>query len=233
MRAWRSNPAAARWWHIATVLVIAASLGVQLVLVIQGTNVLVEDGEEAPGAAMRVVNFFSFFTVQSNILLAAGSAVLAKDPGFDGGRLWRVVRLAGLIGISVTGVVYVTLLRGLVDLEGAAAVTNVGFHYLSPLLGAIGWALFGPWPRFDRRVLLVSLAWPVAWLAYTLVRGEIVDWYPYPFIDVGELGYARTLVNSAGVTVLLLGVGWLFLTGDRRLGDRAGTQPADELPDRR
>lgn len=218
----RSNPAAARGWHLVTVLVIAVSLLVQLVLVIQGTDVLLEDGTERPSLAMRLVNFPSYFTVQSNILLGVGAAILAVRPGADG-RAFRVVRIAGLVGIAVTGVVYVTLLRGEVNLDGLAVLTNIGFHYLSPLLGVIGWLLFGPWPRFSPRVLAVSLVWPVAWLAYTLVRGAVVDWYPYPFIDVTELGYGRTLLNSAGVTVLLLGVGWLFVTGDRRLGDRAGS----------
>ncbi|SDU80057.1 Pr6Pr family membrane protein [Jiangella alkaliphila] len=222
MQGWRTSPAAARWWHVVTVLIIAASLITQLVLVFQGTNVLVEDGEEAPGTAMRVVNFFSFFTVQSNILLGIGAAILALNPRADG-RGFRVLRIAGLIGIAVTGVVYVTLLRDVVDLEGAAAVTNVGFHYLAPLLGVVGWLLFGPWPRIDLRVVVLSLAWPIAWLAYTLIRGEVVDWYPYPFIDVIEHGYGRVLLNAAGITVVFLAVGWLFAFGDRRLGDRAGS----------
>lgn len=226
MRSWRSNPAAARWWHVVTVVIVAASLITQLVLVIQGTNVLVEDGEEAPSTAMRVVNFFSFFTVQSNILLGISAAILAANPHADG-RAFRVLRVAGLIGIAVTGVVYVTLLRGVVDLEGLAMLTNVGFHYLAPLLGVIGWVLFGPWPRLDLRIVVLSLIWPIAWLVYTLIRGAIVDWYPYPFIDVTELGYGRTLLNSVGIAVVLLGVGWLFLTGDRRLGNRAGS---DDLP---
>lgn len=222
MRGWRENPAAARWWHVVTVLIIAASLITQLVLVIQGTNVLVEDGEEAPSTAMRVVNFFSFFTVQSNIMLGIGAAILAVHPRADG-PVFRVLRIAGLIGIAVTGVVYVTLLRGIVDLDGIAMATNIGFHYLAPLLGVVGWALFGPWPRLDVRTVVLSLGWPVAWLVYTLIRGEIVDWYPYPFIDVAELGYGRTLLNAAGITVVFLAVGWLFAAGDRRLGDRAGS----------
>lgn len=212
-----------------TVLVIAASLITQLVLVFQGTNVLVEDGEEAPGTAMRVVNFFSFFTVQSNILLGVGAALLVPNPQRDGTG-FRVLRIAGLIGIAVTGVVYATLLRGLVDLDGAAQLTNIGFHYLAPLLGVIGWLLFGPWRRLDLRAVVLSLIWPVAWLVYTLIRGEVVDWYPYPFIDVTEHGYSRVLLNSAGITVIFLAVGWLFLAGDRRLGDRAGSHPADDLP---
>ena len=33
-------------------------------------------------------------------------------------------------------------------------------------------------------------------------RGEIVGDYPYPFIDVPQIGYARALINSAGVLVL-------------------------------
>ncbi|SEE46489.1 Pr6Pr family membrane protein [Jiangella alba] len=216
------SKAAARGWHLVTALVIAASLVTQLVLVIQGTNVLIEDGADPPSRAMRLVNYPSYFTVQSNILLGIGAAILAVRPDADG-RAFRVLRLAGLIGITVTGVVYVTLLRGEVNLDGAAVLTNIGFHYLSPLLGVIGWLLYGPRPRFGRDVLLASLIWPVAWLIYTLVRGELVDWYPYPFIDVSELGYGRTLLNSAGITVLLLGVGWLFVVGDRRLGDRAGS----------
>ncbi len=222
MQGWRTSPAAARWWQVVTVLIIAASLITQLVLVIQGTNVLVEDGEEAPSQAMRLVNFPSYFTVQSNILLGIGAAILVVRPDADG-RAFRVLRLAGLIGIAVTGIVYVTVLQGEVNLDGAAVLTNIGFHYVSPLLGVIGWLLFGPRPRFGRDVLLASLVWPVVWLVYTLIRGELVDWYPYPFIDVTELGYGRTLLNSAGVTVVMLGVGWLFVVGDRRLGDRAGS----------
>ncbi len=205
-----------------TALIPLASLVVQFVLVLDGDNVLVHDGDEPPSTALRVANFFSYFTVQSNLLVIAGALLLALDPWRDG-RFFRVLRLTGLIGISVTGVVYATLLAPIVDLEGIAMATNIGFHYLSPLLYVVGWLLFGPWPRFDGRTMALCLVWPVAWLIYTLIRGEIVDWYPYPFIDVTELGYGRTLLNSAGVTVLLLGVGWLFAAGDRRLGDRAGS----------
>nr|WP_246401894.1 Pr6Pr family membrane protein [Jiangella mangrovi] len=211
-------------------MIIAACVIIQLVISIQGNDVLlIDEGDEAPGTARRVVNFFSFFTVQSNILLGIGAAILVRNPQADG-RAFRVLRIAGLIGITVTGIVYVTLLRDLVDLEGIRAVTNVGFHYLAPVLGFFGWLLFGPWRRLDLRTVVLSLIWPVAWLVYTLIRGEVIDWYPYPFIDVTEHGYGRVLLNSAGITLIFLALGWLFLFGDRRLGDRAGSHPADDLP---
>ncbi|WP_158602825.1 Pr6Pr family membrane protein [Jiangella rhizosphaerae] len=229
MRPWRTNPTAARAWHLVTALIPLAALVIQFVLVLDGDNVLVHDGDEPPSTALRVANFFSYFTVQSNLLVIAGCLLLAADPWRDG-RFFRVLRLTGLVGISVTGVVYATLLAPIVDLDGIAMATNVGFHYISPVMAVAGWLAFGPWPRFDARTVALSLVWPVAWLVYTLIRGEVVDWYPYPFIDVIELGYGRTLLNAAGVTVLLLGVGWLFTAGDRRLGVRAGSHPADDLP---
>ena len=68
-----------------------------------------------------------------------------------------------------------------------------------------------------RRVLWLSLVFPVAWCIFTLIRGALVGWYPYHFIDVGELGYAKVGVNCLWVAVLYLGVaaglstfdGWL------------------------
>lgn len=122
----------------------------------------------------------------------------------------------------------------IVDLSGVSAVTNVGFHYASPLLAVVGWLLFGPRPRIDRRTLAWSLVWPLAWLAYTLTHGALTGWYPYPFIDAMELGYPATLLNAALVTVLMLVVGALFFFADARLSPRAALR-SDEyvaVPDR-
>jgi hypothetical protein len=80
----------------------------------------------------------------------------------------------------------------------------------------LGWLLFGPRPRFDRRVLLWSLVWPVLWFGYTLARGAATGWYPYPFVDVRTEGYARVLVNALLVTMVLGVVASLYALGDRR-----------------
>jgi hypothetical protein len=67
-----------------------------------------------------------------------------------------------------------------------------------------------------------ALAWPIAWFAYTLVHGAVGGWYPYPFVDVGVLGYAVVARNCAVVTVLLLGVAGAYLWGDHRLSMAPG-----------
>lgn len=219
-----ASSTAGRLWHLATIIVVVASLGTQLVLVISGVDILIPGGREAPGVARRVVNFFSYFTVQSNLVLAIGAATLLADPHRDGPG-WRVLRFAGALGITITGVVFVTALRPIVDHEGVSALTNAGMHYVSPVLGVVGWLVFGPHPRTDIRTLLGTLAWPVAWLGYILVWGAATEWYPYPFVDVSAHGYGQVLLNSAVITVLFLAVAGAFMALDRRLGGAAVTTP--------
>ena len=58
-----------------------------------------------------------------------------------------------------------------------------------PVLTFAGWVVFGPRGVVRREDLLPSLIWPVAWLAATLALGPVVSWYPYPFINVDQIGY--------------------------------------------
>jgi hypothetical protein len=82
-----------------------------------------------------------------------------------------------------------------------------------------------PAPDADGELLQLlhggTLAWsvlfPLAWLAYTLLRGPVVTWYPYPFIDVITHGYVRVVANVLVVAALLIGLGTVFVALDRRL----------------
>ena len=88
----------------------------------------------------------------------------------------------------MTGLVHFVLLRPLLDLDGADYVADKLLHMVVPVLAVVGWAVFGPRPRFDRRSFWWVLAWPLAWLAETLVVGGATGWYPYPFLDHREDG---------------------------------------------
>ena len=59
----------------------------------------------------------------------------------------------------------------------------------------VGWLVFGPRGLIAPRDVGAFLVVPVGWLVYTLVRGAFVDWYPYPFVDVGEHGYGVVLLT--------------------------------------
>jgi hypothetical protein len=201
-------------------LLVVAALVVQSVLNVRSGIVPVPT---------RFVRMFSFFTVQSNILVAVAAFSLALAPARDG-RWWRVLRLDALVGISVTGVVYTAVLRTQHQLHGWAVATDAVFHYAVPLAAVIGWLAFGPRPRCDARTACWSLAWPVAWLAYTLLHGSVAGWYPYPFIDVTRHGYGVVALSALAVTAVLAVMAAAFWLGDAYLPGgrprRAGSLPA-------
>jgi len=192
----------ARLWHGLTAVVAIAALVLQLVLVLQGGRVL--DETEQPGLAVRLGRLVSYFTIQSNVLVAVVTVQLARDPLRDG-SLWRVLRLAAVVGITVTGVVHFVLLRPLLDLDGADWLADKLLHMVVPVLAVVGWAVFGPRPRIGWREIGWALCWPLAWTVWTLVVGALTGWYPYPFLDPREEhGPAGVAVAVAGITVFFL-----------------------------
>lgn len=216
------TPARARSVHLVVAVVAWAAVVLQLVLVLLGSAVLVE--EDPPGRAESVYRFFAYFTIQSNLLVALTSTVLARDPALDRPG-WRVARLAGLVGITVTGLVHFFLLRPLLDLDGADWVADKLLHMVVPVLALAAWAVVGPRPRIGVREAAYALCWPLAWLVWTLVVGEVDGWVPYPFLDADAEGWAAVAVVSVGITALFLllfgAFGWL----DRRLAAVPAPRP--------
>ena len=186
----------------------------QTVLVWQGHSVL--DEVDPPALGERLVRLVGYFTILSNSLIAYVAWTLALGRDRDT-LLWRLLRLDGLIGITVTFVVVQLLLKGLVELDGADLLADNLLHVVVPVLAVIGWLVFGPRQRVRRSDLLPALVFPIAWLVYTLIRGEIVDWYPYPFLDAGEHGYASVAATCLGIAVLFIGLAALAWKGDERL----------------
>lgn len=215
--------ARARAWHVLTALVCAAALALQFSLT--WTN---HDTDFSPyDRPMRVANFLSYFTIQSNLIVLAVAVSLVLMADCDR-PVWKVARLDALVCITVTCLVDLTVLRPQQDLAGWSNVADLGLHVVTPILAVLGWLRFGPRPRLTTGTLLWSLLFPLAWLVYTLVRGAAVTWYPYPFIDVTTHGYARVAVNVTVVAILLLALAAAFVWLDRKL-PRAPVQPREAV----
>lgn len=211
----------ARRWHLLTAVVVVVALVLQTALVVQGGRVLDEGGE--PSLPVRLGRLASYFTIQSNLLVAVAAVTLARNPHQDG-RWWRTVRLAGTVGITVTGLVHFVLLRPLLDLDGWDRAADKLLHLVVPVLAVVGWAVFGPRPRVTLREVRRAIVWPLVWLAWTLAVGAISGWYPYPFLDVDVEGWGRVLAASGAVTVLFLA---LFAAAYRLDGRSRPAPPAD------
>jgi hypothetical protein len=208
------TPSRARTVHAVTAVVAVAALVLQTVLVVSGDAVLAE--QEVPPLLTRLGRLVSYFTIQSNLLVAVTAVQLARDPLRDG-RWWRPVRAAAVVGITVTGLVHFTLLRPLLDLDGASWAADKLLHMVVPVLAVAGWLLAGPRPRAPWRDALTALVWPIAWLVWTLVVGAVSGWYPYPFLDVGAKGPGPVAVTCVGVTVLFLALAGVLSWLDRRM----------------
>ncbi len=186
---------------------------VQLVLLFaSSTDANTGNSQADIPVSTRLVRLFGYFTIQSNLLVLATSVTLALAPRRDG-PVWRVLRLDALLGITVTGLVYWALLAPTVRLEGAALAAGLGFHLLAPVGTLLVWSLVGPRPRVTWSTVRWAFAWPLAWVAYTFAHGAVTGWYPYPFLDVGTIGYAGALLGTAVVlvvaVVLVLLLRWL------------------------
>jgi hypothetical protein len=215
------NANKARGWFALTSLMVLAGVIIQL---------FVTGGLEAGffhTRAGRVLNVFCFFTIQSNLIVGGTCLLLALSPARSS-IVFKSFRLTGVVAIIITGLVYHAVLRHLFDLESWALVADNLIHTVVPVMAVAGWLMFGPRGLTSRRVKWLSVIFPVAWLAFTLIRGAFVHFYPYPFVDVSKIGYGRALVNCAWVAVIYLGIAagataldqWLVRI---RAGD--GTQP--------
>ena len=168
------------------------------------------------------VNFFSFFTVLSNLLAAL---VLLANAWYSGGGnsgalVW--FRGAAALYMATTGIVFSVLLSGLeASVLTAVPWDNTVLHYIMPAAVVLDWIWDAPGVRIAFRTALLWLAFPLAYLAYSLVRGAIVGWYPYPFLSPAQHGYAGVAVAGVGVTAVVLvlaaGLAWVGQRGAKRV----------------
>jgi|SRR5882757_78492 len=211
----------ARVCHALTYALASFAVIFQLVLVIRGHQHLGDslpdiEADGRPGLGTRLVRFCSYMTIWFNVLVAGTCAMLAVDPSRDG-RMWRALRLNAVVIAVGGGTVHWFLLRPLLDLHGSDYLADKLLHIAVPILALLGWLIYGPRNRVDRADLLAFLVVPVVWLAYTLIRGAIVNWYPYPFIDVGQHGYPAVAAISVALAAFLLGLAAGAMWLDRRL----------------
>jgi len=208
------NPKWSRVWFGVTAACVAAG-------VILSVHTAVNTSGRFHTPFQRGLNAFAFFTIQSNLIVGCATLALALNPDRSSGT-FKVLRLTGLVAISLTGVVYHVAIAHLLELDSWDLVGDQLVHTVVPILAVAGWVMFGPRRLTSARVARLSVIFPVLWFAFTLARGSIVHWYPYTFIDVGSLGYGKAIVNCLWISLLLLGLAGAATALDRTLGRSPG-----------
>jgi hypothetical protein len=162
-----------------------------------------------------------FFTILTNLLVAITMTWIAI------GRRAPAFILGGLtLAILLVGLVYAILLAGLHELHGPAFVADILLHKVSPVLMVFWWLLFAPRAKLKWSAPLWWGIYPLAYFGYALVRASIDGRYPYPFMDVGKIGWLQTGLNAGGIAMafILAGLLLVWFDGWRPLGSRRSSR---------
>ncbi|MFE9602609.1 Pr6Pr family membrane protein [Streptomyces hokutonensis] len=169
------------------------------------------------GSPIRVL---TYFTIQSNILLALVTIATARRAWTARRPLSPLVTGAALLYITITGLVYHLILAHASSpfamtggaLTGWQAVTNQILHTVTPIAAVLDWLLLTAPGRLHLRMAATWLLYPLTYLAVYLARGELIlpgtpGRYLYTFLDVEHHGYKNVLGNA-----LLLGLAFYALS---------------------
>lgn len=179
------------------------------------------------GFVSGFVDYWSYFTHVSNVLVAVVATMLARNPGRRG-RIFDVLVLDALVMIVVTALIYnLVLAPGLPPLTGMEEASNLTQHVVTPIAMVVVFLIFGPRPAWSWRSPLEALVIPLIYAAWTLLHGAVVGAYPYGILDVITNGYASVLSTIFGLCLVGLLLGYVFVGVSRVIGrSRTGAMAA-------
>lgn len=165
-----------------------------------------------------VVNFFSFFTIQSNLFAAV--VLLRGAWSGSGTDAWHHIRGAAVLYMSITGVVYGLLLAGYqAALQTTIPWVDTVLHRLMPLVMVVDWLMEPPRSK-DMTFIHCATRWavyPMAYAGWSLLRGTWANWYPYPFLNPQVVGgYPVVALYCLGIAAGSLAFVWIVAWLGRR-----------------
>jgi hypothetical protein len=177
--------------------------------------------KEPENLKLTTANFFSYFTIQSNIIVALFSTyLLFYENKF---RLWeKVIMIGSVVNISITGIVYVLILSHTWNPEGFTLVADSAIHYVTPIIYVLTWFIALEKVKMNYKIGLLWVIYPLAYFVYTLSRGQFVDWYPYPFIDPREVSNTQLAFNSILLSFAFVAAGVFFVWVNNWLASSKG-----------
>lgn len=189
--------AAATWIGL---VIGAAALILQVSLTIPAR---LANGDTLIGA---VIFFFTFYTILTNLMLVL---IYVSDlwPR-ESLSWWRSPVTRGMMAATITlvGLFYHFFLAGTWNPQGWFKVADVALHYVTPIVYVLWWVLFTWHGKLKFGDIPIMLLPSTIWLIYAMIRGAIVNEYPYPILEAHKLGYGTVAINVlmvlVGVTVL-------------------------------
>ena len=199
-----------RFYIVISIIIIWFALGLQFKLSL---------GLKAGDVLSTIKIYLSYFTVLTNILCAIclTAGLLFKDTAVGKFFSKPSTLTAITIYILVVGIIYNLSLRGLVELNGWHAIANELLHVVSPLLFLGLWLFFVDKAQLNYKQAFSWLIYPLCYVVMTIIRGAMINEYPYPFINVVKLGYPKAILNTIVIMLVFWLLALLFIFIGKRL----------------
>ncbi|RYY71111.1 MAG: hypothetical protein EOO13_04285 [Chitinophagaceae bacterium] len=170
-------------------------------------------------ATGTTINFLSFFTIQCNLLVGICMTFAAFFPASAGGRFFTSlsVQTAIALYIFIVALVYNTVLRGLYPMDAWNILADTMLHVVIPILYLCYWLFMRPEGDLEYRNGISWLVFPTVYLIYSMIRGSIVHWYPYPFLNAEKSGYGKVSINILVMIAVFLLAGLILIAVTRSL----------------
>lgn len=170
-----------------------------------------------------------YFTFQTNLILAfvmlwAGCATLidgVQPPAWLKGMVTLNIVITGLVAWLVLPP---TDLNTAVLLFGMPTATMV--HVIAPIMASVDFLIFDEHRRFPWHYALTWLIYFPIYLVFVLVRAQLYpnsgpgnggNPYPYDFIDLQALGWAKLGINIVVYLAIFAGIALIIIGIDRAL----------------
>jgi hypothetical protein len=165
-----------------------------------------------------IIRFFSFFTILTNILVVLYFS--ARISIFKKTHLTKLSKDGNLTALTafilVVGLVYQFILRGTWQPTGLQRIIDELLHSVIPLFVFLYWLKFATKNDLIFKNIKIWLWYPIVYFLYLIIRGHFSNFYPYPFVNVTEIGYSQVLINAVLVSLFFLFImGVLIFVGNK------------------
>jgi hypothetical protein len=181
---------------------------------------------EYSSVAETLFVYFGYFTVWANILIALALTAPLLNPDRKLANFFKrpAVRAALASYILMVSVVYHMLIVPYWNPQGFTWVTATGLNTVMPILYIIDWLFFAEKRPIFYKHLPYWLIFPAVYGVTSIIRGLLTNVYPYPFLNVTELGIGNVLFNKFGLVAVFAVVGPIFIGVAHLISDRTKTE---------
>jgi hypothetical protein len=170
-----------------------------------------------------IVKYFSYFTLLSNFIIALffNIQVFFQKTKINNFFNHPSTITAITIYIIIVAIVYNIILRKNWSPTGFDRLADELLHLVIPIYFVLYWFLYTDKSKIFWIHIIHWQIFPIFYLLYTFIRGKIVGFYPYLFVNVNKIGIEQVVINSIFLVIFFIFVSTFIVFISKILAGRA------------